>query len=197
MARRSMREEIVDAAADRFHTRGYNAAGVKDITDAAGVPKGSFYNHFESKEALAVTILELYGGTRRLGELSDPSVEPLVRMRRHFEFLRDEQEQYGYTRGCLLGNFGAEVADHSEVLRGKIQESFDRWSGALAGALRDAVTSGDVDPSLDPDATALFLLSAWEGALVAARSSRSAKPFDAFFANVFDRLLVPGPRETA
>ncbi|MFJ9544461.1 TetR family transcriptional regulator C-terminal domain-containing protein [Streptomyces sp. NPDC101225] len=196
MARRSMREEIVNAAADVFHTHGYNAAGVKDITEAAGVPKGSFYNHFESKEALALTILELYGETRRLDELSDRSVEPLVRLRAHFEFLRDEQEQYGFTRGCLLGNFGAEVADHSTALRCRICEGFDQWSRALAGALRDAITTGDIDSTVDPDTTAVFLLSAWEGALVAARSSRSATPFDAFFSLVFDRLLVPGLRET-
>ncbi|WP_189314371.1 TetR/AcrR family transcriptional regulator [Streptomyces brasiliensis] len=192
-----MREEIVNAAVDRFHTHGYNAAGIKDIAEAAGVPKGSVYNHFESKEALALVVLELYGETRRLGELSDRSVEPLVRLRRHFEFLRDEQEQYGFTRGCLLGNFGAEVADHSMALRGKIHEGFDQWSHALAGALRDAVMTGDVDSTVDPDTTAIFLLSSWEGALVAARSSRSAKPFDAFFSSVFDRLLVPGLREPA
>ncbi|MFF2328647.1 MULTISPECIES: TetR family transcriptional regulator C-terminal domain-containing protein [unclassified Streptomyces] len=195
MARQSMREEIVAAAADRFHTHGYNAAGVKDITDAAGVPKGSFYNHFPSKEALAVTILELYGATRRLKELSDPSVEPLTRLRRHFEFLRAEQKQYGYTRGCLLGNFGAEVADHSTELRERVGDSFDRWSRALAGALRDAVTSGAVDPALDPDETALFLLSAWEGALLVARGGRSGKPFDVFFGMVFDRILVPGRQQ--
>ena len=61
MARRSMREEIVDAAVAQFHEKGFNAAAVKDITDRAGVPKGSFYNHFESKEALAIVALERYG----------------------------------------------------------------------------------------------------------------------------------------
>lgn len=66
MSRRSVREEIVNAAVEQFHARGFNAAGVKDITDSAGVPKGSFYNHFVSKEALAVVALERYGESRRL-----------------------------------------------------------------------------------------------------------------------------------
>ena len=189
MARQSMRAQIVDAAAERFHTHGYNAAGVKDITDAAGVPKGSFYNHFESKEALAVTILDLYGQTRRLEDLADESVAPLARLRGHFEFLRTEQEGYDYARGCLLGNFGAEIGDHSDVLREQVQQGFAHWREALAGALADAVRLGDVDAALDPQTTALFLLSAWEGALLAARTSRSGAPFDAFFSNIFERLL--------
>ncbi|MEZ0107652.1 TetR/AcrR family transcriptional repressor of nem operon [Catenulispora sp. EB89] len=189
MARQSMRAQIVDAAAERFHTHGYNAAGVKDITDAAGVPKGSFYNHFESKEALAVTILDLYGQTRRLEDLADESVAPLARLRSHFEFLRGEQEGYDYSRGCLLGNFGAEISDHSEVLREQVQRGFTYWREALAGALADAVRLGEVDQSLDPETTALFVMTAWEGALLAARTSRSGASFDAFFSNVFDRLL--------
>ena len=59
-----MREEIVEAGLAQFHERGFNAAAVKDITDRAGVPKGSFYNHFESKEALAMVTLERYGESR-------------------------------------------------------------------------------------------------------------------------------------
>ena len=71
MARQSMRDEIVAAALEQFHIRGYHGAGVKDITDAAGVPKGSFYNHFDSKEALAVVALQQYGEGRQIHQLAD------------------------------------------------------------------------------------------------------------------------------
>src|SRR5579859_3093885 len=76
MARHSLREEIVEAALEQFHAYGFNAAGVKDITDSAGVPKGSFYNHFDSKEALAVVALQRYAERRRLEDLADPSAAP-------------------------------------------------------------------------------------------------------------------------
>src|SRR4051794_27714177 len=76
--RQSMREEIVEAALERFHAHGFNAAGVKDITDTAGVPKGSFYNHFDSKEALALVALERYGESLRMRMLTDTGVEPLA-----------------------------------------------------------------------------------------------------------------------
>ena len=55
-----VREKIVAAALDRFHVLGYTAAGVQEIVDAAGVPKGSFYNYFKAKELLAREVFELY-----------------------------------------------------------------------------------------------------------------------------------------
>jgi TetR/AcrR family transcriptional regulator, transcriptional repressor for nem operon len=191
MARQSMREEIVGAALEQFRAHGFNAAGVKDITDAAGTPKGSFYNHFESKEALAVVALERYGATRRMQDLSDRRVEPVERVRRHFEFLRDEIAGLGFTQGCLLGNFGNEIADHSATIRAGVRQGLDAWSDALAGALTEAVQAGTIDPGLDPQTTALFILSAWQGAIIAARSERSPVPFDIFFGMVFGKLLAP------
>jgi len=101
MARHSLREEIVEAALEQFHAYGFNAAGVKDITDRAGVPKGSFYNHIDSKEALAVVALQRYAERRRLEDLAAPCAGPLARLRSHFELLRAETQKHGFTRGCL------------------------------------------------------------------------------------------------
>lgn len=79
MPRPSVREQIVDAAYEQFHRHGYNAAGVKLITDSAGVPKGSFYNHFESKDDLFHAALEdaldTFGQVldSHTGDLDDPA----------------------------------------------------------------------------------------------------------------------------
>jgi TetR/AcrR family transcriptional regulator, transcriptional repressor for nem operon len=86
MARPNTREDIVEAGLRCLVERGFNAVGVQDITDAAGVPKGSFYNHFESKEALGLEIVERYGANQTRREiLTDSTVPPLQRLRRHFE----------------------------------------------------------------------------------------------------------------
>ena len=190
MARQSMREEIVAAALDEFHTHGFNGTGVKSITDAAGVPKGSFYNHFDSKESLATTALERYGEGRRLADLTDASVPPLSRLKSHFEFLRDETEQRGFVRGCLFGNLASEVADHSDTIRSSVQQSFQQWAQAIATTLTEARDAGAVRADLDPDKTALFLLGAWEGALINARVDRSPDAFDSFFDIIFGTLLT-------
>jgi TetR/AcrR family transcriptional regulator, transcriptional repressor for nem operon len=190
MARQSKREDIVDAALMLFHTKGFNAAGVKDITDAAGAPKGSFYNHFPSKEALAVIALERYGATRRLEALADRKVPAMTRLREHFTFLRDEVAGTGYRQGCLFGNFSGEIVDHSEVLRGTVAGSLRQWQDAIAGAIADGLSEGTVRQGLDPAVTARFVLDAWEGVLLDARAERGTASFDAFFEVVFGSLLV-------
>ncbi|WP_343963508.1 TetR/AcrR family transcriptional regulator [Kribbella koreensis] len=189
MARRSMREEIVEAALAQFHERGFNAAAVKDITDRAGVPKGSFYNHFESKEALAIVALERYGNGGRLTELADSSVEPVARIRAHFEGMRDDMISSGITRGCLLGNFGAEIVDHSEPIRAGVRAGLERWSGLLAGAIAEGQEAGGIPRELNADQTARYLLSAWEGTLIQARAFKSAEPFESFFGITFGSLF--------
>ena len=69
MPRLNTREEIVQAGLKCLVEKGFNAVGVQEITDAAGVPKGSFYNHFESKEALGVEIVERYGANQKRREI--------------------------------------------------------------------------------------------------------------------------------
>ncbi|MFI0544250.1 TetR family transcriptional regulator C-terminal domain-containing protein [Streptomyces sp. WSLK1-3] len=189
MPRVSLRENLITAAVEQFHTHGYAATGVKDITDAAGAPKGSFYNHFPSKEALAVVALDRYGAGRGLERLHDRSVAPLTRVREHFEFLRDENVEVGFNRGCLVGDLAIEVADHSDPVRATVRDGFQAWTDALAFAITDAQQAGEVAKALEASTLARFVLSAWEGALISARADRSARAFEAFFTVVFGVLL--------
>src|ERR1700685_3079598 len=111
MARPNVREQIVDAGLKVLIDKGFNGAGVQDITDAASVPKGSFYNHFESKEALGAEVVDRYGRyTPRGAALADTCFPPLRRLRAHFERLNESFASEGFGRGCLLENFSAELA---------------------------------------------------------------------------------------
>jgi TetR/AcrR family transcriptional regulator, transcriptional repressor for nem operon len=189
MARASMREQIVDAAHEQFHRHGYNACGVKLITDSAGVPKGSFYNHFASKEALALVVMERYGETRRVPELADRTVAPLARLRAHFEFLAGDIEKFGYERGCVFGNFSTEAADHSPALREGLVTAFATWSAAVADTIREAQADGSVTARQDPEVLGRFVVNAWEGAIVGERAAKDGSSFAAFFTIVFGTLL--------
>ncbi|PRY35152.1 TetR/AcrR family transcriptional regulator [Umezawaea tangerina] len=186
MGRPSVRDRIVDAASEEFHRHGYNACGVKLVTDTAGVPKGSFYNHFESKEALALVVVDRYGTSRRLEDLADRSVEPIARLRAHFGFLADDIARYDYARGCVFGNFTAEAADHSPAIADGVRTAFAVWTKAVADLLREA---GDSLRGQDPDVLALFVVNAWEGAVVGARAAKDGSSFAAFFSVVFDSVL--------
>jgi TetR/AcrR family transcriptional repressor of nem operon len=178
---------------EQFHRRGYNACGVKDITEAAGVPKGSFYNHFESKEAMALETLRAYGDRRRGDLLSDSERPPLERLRGHFEFLASGFEEAEFTHGCMYGNFANEMGDHSPVLRAAVAERLDRWSERVAGLIEEARAGGRiVAPGANAAVLGRFVVNTWQGALLRARVTKDRGPVDEFFTTVFDTLLGSG-----
>src|ERR1700761_1118340 len=102
MPRPSVKEKLLETALDRFQAQGFNGCGVQDITDAAGVPKGSFYNHFKSKEALALEVLDQYRAGNHFDLLSDGGMTPIASLRAHFEFLAERLQGWKFTRGGFL-----------------------------------------------------------------------------------------------
>jgi TetR/AcrR family transcriptional repressor of nem operon len=184
-----MREHLIDAAIDRFHEHGFNGSGIKDITDAAGTPKGSFYNHFDSKEAMAVEVMRRYSDTLEMQMLADESVPPVERIRKHFVYLALDLARFDYTRGCMFGNFGAELSTQSSTIREEVADSLDLWKSLLTSALDDAQAAGALAGKVDSTVLARFLVSAWEGAAMQAKVVRSSVPVDDFFV-VFDSMIV-------
>ena len=116
LVRRNTRNAIVEAAAKLFIEHGYNRCSVQDITNAAGVPKGSFYNHFKTKEGLAVEILMEYGkGATDRSALTDPSLPALTRLKKHFAALN---AHFSVCHdGCLVGEFMTEVSADTPKIR--------------------------------------------------------------------------------
>jgi TetR/AcrR family transcriptional repressor of nem operon len=191
MARHNVREQIVEAGLKTLLQKGFNACGVRDITDAAGVPTGSFYNHFTSKEALGAEIVERYAReSSRREALKDKTLPPLERLRRHFAGLNQMYADLGYGRGCLLGNFSAELADHSSLIRERLAALFNSWTRDIEDAVRDAQADGSISIRTEPTDLAAFLLDAYDGALLRARVEKSGAPLDRFITITFARLLA-------
>src|SRR3984885_12928032 len=132
MAKLNVRDKLLDAGLRTLLAGGFNGVGVQEITDAAGVPKGSFYNHFESKEALGVEIVERYGANQKRREvLTDPVVPPLQRLRRHFDRISALYTDSHFTRNCILGGFSAELANQSETIRESLRKLYGQWTKSL------------------------------------------------------------------
>jgi len=144
------RQKILGAARSLIEGRGYSALGVAEICKAAGVPKGSFYYFFESKEALALTVVDEHWAaqqrdwTRILGG----DAQPLQRLRQLFEEteagLRIGQQGCGTVSGCLFGNLTLELSNQTEAVRGRLQEIFDAQVGMVETVVADARERGDV-----------------------------------------------------
>ena len=191
MARPNVREQIVEAGMKSLIEKGFNGVGVQEITDLAGVPKGSFYNHFDSKEALGAEIVERYGkrSTRR-AVLGDKAVAPMERLTRHFTALNDAFVASEFQRGCLLGNFSAELANQSPLIRESLRGLFAQWTDDLRIAIADAQADGAITSEAPAEELAAFVLDAYEGALLRARVERDRRAFDRFMRLVFTRILV-------
>lgn len=191
MPRRSTRDQVLAAGRDQIHRHGYAASGVAEITAAAGVPKGSFYNHFASKEAFALAALESYwqqsGPMLAILAGSGPARE---RVRRHFAAIGEAMSAEGFVAGCLLGNMASEGAPDSDPIRRRTAELFASWTGALAACLRAGAEAGEVTRAIPPETLARFLVAAWEGAVQRSKVDRDARAFEAFLV-ACDKLLTP------
>jgi len=191
MPRPSLREQLLSAGVETLHQRGFNATSVQDITDAAGAPKGSFYNHFESKEALAAEAVRLYRekGRKRLTILQETKLSPLRRLRKYFESLNEAALKAGFAAGCLLGNFAAELSAQSPLVREQVAEAFARWCDAIAVVIGQAQKEGAISRTLPPKALAEFVVHAWEGAMVRAKVEKDRAPLDQFLKVTFAKVL--------
>ena len=189
----NVREQLLDTGLHVFHERGFNATAVQDITEAAGVPKGSFYNHFESKEDLGAQVVLRYleSSNKILAVLRDPKLSPYARLRKYFEGLVQVAEKSEFCGGCLLGNFGAELSDQSEMIRVSVSKGFSTWSASIAGVIAEAQAEGQISKDLPASTLAAFVLNGWEGALIRARVDKSKAPLQQFVKVTFAKTLAP------
>lgn len=192
MGRPNVRQQLVDAALDVFWSTGFNGSSVQDLTDAAHVPKGSFYNHFDGKEALALEALATYAAQNDPRALLDRSVEPMERLKRDFRKRWKIVKERGYKGGCFLGSLSSEIADTHEKSRAEFGRYYQLWSEAIAAVIAEAQAAGTVATQSDPHALGRFVLNAWQGTLLRAKTHRGEEPFRDFQAVVFGGLLAPG-----
>jgi TetR/AcrR family transcriptional regulator, transcriptional repressor for nem operon len=196
MARASVRDQLIASAVEVFHTRGFNGCSVQDIVDAAGVPKGSFYNHFESKEALGVEVVRAYSALvgayvveAGAADILSGDGTPLQRIRAYFEAVIEQNVSCGVRKGCLLGNFAIELAPHSKEIARAVTDALDNWSAAVAQALAQAQAAGEVPQDADVHALARYLVDGYEGAATRAKLIGDRAPMDEFIRTTFDFLL--------
>jgi TetR/AcrR family transcriptional repressor of nem operon len=162
----STKQRLLDAGQAMLLEQGYNDLGVQALLEATGTPKGSFYHHFENKEAFALQVIDQYMRQVHqaldacLGEQARP---PLERVRRFFELVAQNYRKEGYL-GCLLGGLGQELSGVSEVFRRKVEACFSAIAGRLAVCLEEARRLGDLPADAHPRQMASRLVDCWEGA---------------------------------
>ncbi|MFC5924544.1 TetR/AcrR family transcriptional regulator [Micromonospora vulcania] len=184
------RQRLSEAGLELFHTRGYNGTSVQDIVTAAGAPKGSFYNHFPSKEALALDSLARYCAAVHLETLGSPvGGTPLERITAHVRHLVVLAGERG-DRGCLLGNLATEIPAHNEVLRQAVAKAFAGWISALAATIEEARAAGQLPPAEPAEDLASFIINSYLGAAARTKVTGSTEPMQQFVTATLNRTLT-------
>jgi TetR/AcrR family transcriptional repressor of nem operon len=186
------RDNLVQAGLKMIHEEGYSASGIQGIVEKANVPKGSFYTYFASKEAFGTEVIDAYSarGQAKLREfLCNPDVAPLTRLEAYFDDRIAAFRASNFARGCLMGNFSAETADHSAPIRDHLVKHFRAWSSQFEACISEAQKQGTISSRLPASQLADFIFNSWEGALLRMRAEKSDAPLIEFKTIVFGWLF--------
>jgi TetR/AcrR family transcriptional repressor of nem operon len=177
-----VRDKILATGQRIMGGKGFSAVGLNEVLTAAGVPKGSFYHYFGSKEAFGEALLEDYFASY-LAEMEGifrlPGQTKAQQVAAYFQSWRDNQSFDDCQGKCLAVKLGAEVADLSASMRAALKRGTAGIIARLAQALRQGVEDGSLSLDDAPENVAQSLYQLWLGASVMVKIVRTPQPFDA------------------
>ena len=175
-----VRDNILATGQRLMAGKGYSAVGLNEILTAAGVPKGSFYHYFGSKDAFGEALLDSYFEDY-LAEidvtLALPGLSMAQRVLRYFEVWQQTQSFFDCQGKCLAVKMAAEVADLSEAMRLSIRRGTSGIVSRLAAAIEAGVAEGSLTVAGDAVASARSLYQLWLGASSMVKIERDVAPF--------------------
>ncbi len=196
MGKGETRETLLEAGKQVFLKQGYNHAGIESILQSAGVPKGSFYHYFSSKEDFGLQVLNRFAESQNANLdrfLQDRDRSPLDRLRNFAEAICERLESHQCRNGCLVGNLSLEMAEQSEAFRSRLEVIFGGWVHRYAECLREAQEIGEIAKDVDVNELAEFWLNNWQGAILRAKTIRSTSPLRTFLKLMFATVLKKCP----
>jgi len=172
------KQEVIRRSAPIFNQRGFAGSSLADVMQATGLHKGGIYNHFESKEQLALEAFDFAAGLmhrrwERAIEGIDSAQGQLVAMIADFSGMFPRPEVEG---GCPLLNTAIESDDANEPLRDRVRQAFSDWRGWIADIVRRGQQCGEFRGDKDAEGVATLLISALEGAMMLSQLYKDPAP---------------------
>lgn len=165
------RQLIVDRAVPLFNTRGFFGASMSDLIRETGLEKGGIYNHFDSKEAIALAAFD------RAVELVEAQFREALagherateRLRAIVEVFRGVSDGRPLPGGCPVLNTAIEADDAMPILRERARDAMSRWLALIGGTVKQGIARGELRADADPRAVATIAASTLEGAVMLTR----------------------------
>jgi len=177
------REALIRAGMEMFTAQGFTATGIEVVLKRMGIPKGSFYHYFASKEAFGREVLAAYDAyiTRKLERwLFEPSRSALDKILDFAADARAGMERHKFERGCLVGNLGQEVSTLPEGFREELDRVLRGWQALVTSCLQEGQRRGEIAADFDCEGLGALFWIGWEGAVLRARLERSGAALDTF-----------------
>ena len=168
------KQRLMDAVLELIWSGSYGSTTIDHICEKAGVKKGSFYYFFKSKSELAAEAFDVSWKSKRaeLDSMFSPTVPPLDRLKKYFDFGYQFQSEikakHGKVLGCPQVTLGCEICTQEDALQKKIKAIMEQKAKYIESAIRDAHAAGLIDAP-DAAAKARMLIAYYEGLLTQAR----------------------------
>lgn len=170
------RQRLIEATQRLVLRQGFNATTVDQICAEAGLTKGSFFHHFENKEAIGLAAIEAWGeaGTRLYARAwTGGETDPLAQLHAMIDIMISFTEKPDEPCVCVVGMMAQELSQTRPALRAGCARELDAWAGHVAGLLTRAKTLHPPVRDFDPQEVAWFLQSVWQGSMLLGKTCRN------------------------
>lgn len=185
-----IKEQLLEVGLEALLAKGYHGTGIKEVLDKLGVPKGSFYHYFPSKEQFAAEVIRFYAddlNQRLAGAVANQGETGLPALKRAFRILLDEHQ--AGSRGCILGALASEIAETSEVCRLALLKEVENWHGMMTAIILQGQASGEIRTDVKADTLARMAWNCWEGSVLRMKIEDKAEPTVEVVEVLFDVML--------
>lgn len=192
VTKQDTRQLLIEGGAEVMIEKGYTNSGIQEVLSKVGVPKGSFYHYFQSKEDFALAIIEEFD--REFMEflqpiLNDKSLSPKERLLSFCNSKRECMRASNCRKGCLIGNLSQEMSDQSETLRQALSEVMEKRLDVFAACILEGQQLDEFTQSVNSRVLADLFSSGWEGAIMRAKTIKNLEPLDVFIQLMFTLVL--------
>lgn len=174
------RQHLLDTGHRMMAAKGFTSVGLNEILQTAGVPKGSFYHYFKSKEQYGQSLLEDYfrGYLADMDErFAVPEQSARERLMHYWQKWLDSYCVPSAEQRCLVVKLSAEVADLSEAMRITLRDGAEQVIDRIAACIEQGLADGTLS-QLAPRHTAAALYQLWLGASLMSKLHRSGRPLE-------------------
>ena len=193
MNKKHNREDILEKGEELIRQRGFNKTGVEEIINACGVPKGTFYNYFKSKEDFGADAVKHYAARhyQSIKELlGKTKISPTNRLKSFYKSSIEFNVSENFANGCLIGNMINEMGGVSEKITRATDSSLKQIIRLIKNTIKEGQNAGEIRSDYTAAELANYVHNSFYGALMRAKSATSRVPLETFMKISFEFLKV-------